>query len=177
MGKAVFLTGKPGIGKTTVLKRVVLALKEKGYNVGGMITSEVREKGERIGFEITDLLTGQKGFLAKLHGEGPRLGKYRVNLKDLVDVGVNAVKLALEKSDIVVVDEVGPMELFSEEFKRVVDEALKSDKPLIGVIHYRAKDPLIEKVKKSKNVTVLEVTIENRDNLPKTVVEILLKRF
>ena len=173
MVKTVFLTGIPGVGKTTAIKRVVLALREKGLIVGGMVTSEVREKGRRIGFEIIDLLTGRKGFLATLHGSGPRLGKYVVNLRDLVEVGVNAIREALEKADVIVIDEVGPMELFSEEFKKAVKEALKSGKPLIGTIHYKARDPLIEAIKRNSNVKIFEVTLENRNNLPETITKAL----
>lgn len=169
MVKKVFLTGTPGIGKTTAIKKVVLALKERGLIVGGMITSEVREKGKRIGFEVTDLLTGKKSFLATLHGSGPKLGKYVVNLKGLVEVGVNAIKEALEKADVIVVDEVGPMELFSREFKSIIEEALKSGKPLLGTIHYKVKDSLIEAIKKNPNIKIFEVTLKNRDDIPKII--------
>lgn len=173
MNRIIFLTGRPGIGKTTALKNIVSILREKGYVVGGIITSEVREAGRRIGFEITNLMNNRKGWLANLHGVGPRLGKYRVNLKDLVDVGVNALEEAIKEADVIVIDEIGPMELFSEEFKKVVEKALESGKPLVGTIHFRAKDPLIEKIRKNKNVKILEVTLENRRFLHWRVAELL----
>ena len=76
MSKAIFLTGSPGIGKTTVLMSAVDALKKKGYRVGGMISSEVRIGGSRVGFEIINLLTGQRGMLANINQrEGSQVGK------------------------------------------------------------------------------------------------------
>ncbi|RLG92544.1 MAG: hypothetical protein DRO36_01175 [Candidatus Hecatellales archaeon] len=174
MVKKVFLTGVPGVGKTTVIKRVVSALKDRGMVVGGMLTFEVRKEGKRIGFEVIDVLTGKKGFLATLQGSGPKLGKYVVNLKDLVEVGVEAIRRALREADVVVVDEVGPMELFSNEFRETVKTALDNIKPLLGTVHYRARDTLIDSIKKNPNVKIFEVTFKNRDNLPEKLVRLLL---
>ena len=75
----LLLTGKPGVGKTTVLMKAVSALKEKGYRVGGIISREVREDKTRVGFEILDLSSGRRGWLARVNKEhGPQVGKYSV---------------------------------------------------------------------------------------------------
>jgi len=170
--KFVFLTGQAGIGKTTVLKKIIESLRKEGFMVGGLKTDEIREKGSRIGFEITNVLTGRKGTLAHVSRvEGPKFGKYRVNLRDLIDVGVGALKQAAEKAEVIVIDEVGPMELLSCEFKRAVRKAVNSGKPLVGTIHYNARDPLIDTIRLSKDVTIIEVTRENRDDLHVTVVK------
>jgi nucleoside-triphosphatase len=103
------------------LLRVVEAMKAKGYSVGGMVTRDVRTSGTRVGFEITDLSSGNRGWLASVHERrGPHVGKYRVNIDDLNELGVKAVLNACEKLDVVIVDEVGPMELFSEKFREAV---------------------------------------------------------
>lgn len=174
MTRKVFLTGKPGVGKTTIVERVVSMLRSKGFKIGGMVTFEVREGGVRKGFMVTDILTGKKGVLAWVGGSGPKIGKYTVNLKDLEEIGVNAIKLALADADIVVVDEVGPMELFSDNFRSITKALIKADKPVIGVVHYKVKDPLIESIKKNPDVKVFEVSVENREFLPKKVLDILL---
>lgn len=125
MKRILLLTGSPGVGKSTTLLRAVEILKNRGYRVGGIITREVREKGSRVGFELIDLTSNRRGWLAHVKQKtGPRLGKYRVNLEDLNSIGVSAILEAVEKCDIIAVDEIGPMELFSEPFKEAVMKAV-----------------------------------------------------
>jgi nucleoside-triphosphatase len=170
--RILLLTGNPGVGKTTVLLKVVDALKARGYSVGGMISREVRSSGERVGFEILDLSSNKRGWLAHVNQpDGPRVGKYRVNLNDLEGIGVNAILKAVEECDVVAIDEIGPMELFSERFKEAVKRAVESGKLVIGVIHWKARDRLMEEVKKREDGGIIEVTLENRNKQQETVVE------
>ncbi len=162
----IFVTGRPGIGKTSVLLRAVSALKTMGYKVGGMISREVREGGVRVGFEVVDFYTGQRGWLAHVNQPvGPQVSKYRVNLNDLDAIGANSILHAIANADIVVVDEIGPMELFSAAFKEAVFQAIKSNKPMLGTIHHKAQDPLITAIKTREDAEILEVTFENRGSL------------
>ncbi|MGB9756831.1 MAG: nucleoside-triphosphatase, partial [Candidatus Bathyarchaeales archaeon] len=127
--RVLLLTGSPGIGKTTVLLKVVEALKGKGYSVGGMISREVRSCGARVGFEILDLCSNRRGWLAHVNQKvGPQVGKYRVNLNDLDGVGAEAILKAVRECDVIAVDEIGPMELFSERFRVAVGKAFESGK-------------------------------------------------
>jgi len=101
--------------------KTVDALKERGYTVGGMISREVREGGTRIGFEILDLASSRRRWLAHINQKtGPKVGKYRVNIEDLNTVGAQAIIEAVEKCELIVIDEIGPMELVSEKFKEAV---------------------------------------------------------
>jgi len=168
--RAIFLTGRPGVGKTTALLKAVELLKAEGARVGGMVSREVREGGVRVGFEIIDLATGRRGWLAHVRQrEGPRLGKYRVNLRDLEEVGVGAILSAIEEADLIVIDEVGPMELFSPKFVEAVRRALACGKPVLGTIHYRARGPLLDEVRRSPFVRIITVDLSNRDELPERV--------
>jgi len=170
-----FVTGRPGVGKTTVLLKVIEGMKVKGFNVGGMISREVRSKGSRIGFEVVDIASGKKGWLAHIKQPvGPKIGKYRVNLNDLNSVGVRAILNALEQADVTVIDEIGPMELYSKEFIEAVEKALKSPKPIIGTVHFRVRHPLIDHLKKRDDSEILEVTPNNRERLHKLIIGNLL---
>jgi len=173
LGKHVLLlTGRPGVGKTTVLLKVVNALKAKGYSVGGMISREVRSYGERAGFEVSDLGSGRRGWLAHVNQpNGPSIGKYRVNLEDLNNIGVEAIVKAVENCDVITVDEVGPMELFSERFREAVRRAVDCGKLVVGVVHWKARDRLIEEVKAREDAEVIVVTMENRDKLHEVLTE------
>lgn len=173
--KIWFITGRPGIGKTTVLLRVVEGLRAEGFKVGGMISREVRKLGARVGFEVLDIASGRRGWLAHIRQPvGPKIGKYRVNLKDLNSVGVKAILDALENADVIAIDEIGPMELYSEEFIEAVRKALESDKPLVGTVHFRVRHPLIDHLKGRKDSEILEVNIQNRARLHKLIIGNLL---
>lgn len=169
--RVLLLTGSPGVGKTTVLLRVVESLKAKGYSVGGMVSREVRSDRTRIGFEILDLGSGRRGWLAHVNQKvGPRLGKYRVNLEDLDNIGANAIVSAAENFDVVVIDEIGPMELFSEKFRGAVRKAVEGGKLVVGVVHWKVRDRLIDEVKSREDTEVILVTSENRDKLDETII-------
>jgi nucleoside-triphosphatase len=168
----LLLTGNPGVGKTTVLMKTVNTLKEKGYTVGGMISSEVREDSSRIGFEILDLSTFRRGWLAHInHKNGPHVGKYRVNIESLQNIGAQAITRAAERCDVIAIDEIGPMELFSEKFKEAVQKALESPKLVLAVIHWKANDALIREAKNRKDAETTTVTMGNREKIHKTLFE------
>jgi nucleoside-triphosphatase len=170
--RLLLLTGSPGVGKTTVLLRVVESLKAKGYSVGGMLSREVRSDGVRVGFEVLDLSNGRRGWLAHVNQpSGPQVGKYRVNLEDLNSIGAEAIMEAVDKCDVIAIDEVGPMELFSEKFKEAVKRAVQCGKVVVGIVHWKARDRLIEEVKKREDTEVILVTSENRNKLHETIVE------
>jgi nucleoside-triphosphatase len=123
----LLITGSPGVGKTTVVTKTVNLLKERGFSVGGMLSREVREGGARVGFEIIDLSSLKRGWLAYFNQKtGPQVGQYRVNINDLEGVSVRTILEAVENCDIVAIDEIGPMELFSEKFRDAARKALES---------------------------------------------------
>ena len=168
MSPKIFLTGPPGVGKSSVLLKLVEALENRGFQVGGMITREAREGGVRIGFKVTDVLTEREGWLATAREPfGPRVGKYGVNLEGLEGIGVQAITSALQdpKTKVVVIDEVGRMELLSVAFKTAVRQGIASTKILIGTIHYRANDQLIREIKSTREVKIITVTKDNRSAL------------
>lgn len=170
--RLLFLTGNPGIGKTTVLLRTVEALKAKGYSVGGMISREVRSCGARVGFEILDLGSSRRGWLAHINQKsGPQVGRYRVNMEDLDGIGAEAIVRAVEGFDMVAIDEIGPMELNSERFREAVRRAVESGKLVVGVVHWKARDRLIDEVKKREDAEVIVVRHENRNKLQQTITE------
>jgi nucleoside-triphosphatase len=168
--RVLLLTGNPGVGKTTVLIKTVDALKAKGYSVGGMISREAREDNVRVGFEILDLTNSKHGWLAQVNQKtGPQVGKYHVNLEDLENIGAQAIMQAIEKCDVIAIDEIGPMELFSQKFKQAVTKALESQKLVLSVVHLKAKDPLITLAKQREDTEIFTVTLANRDKLAEQI--------
>jgi len=171
------ITGKPRIGKSTIIKAVIKSLKAKGIAVGGMLTADIREGGRRVGFSIEDINTGVKGILAhvQLYQRGPKVkvGKYVVNLTDLDALGANSIKNALARPDpiIIIVDEIGPMELKSKKFIEAVEEAIESGRSMLVSVHQKSEHELVRKVK--KEFETFEVTEENRDEIANYILYIL----
>lgn len=172
MKRLLLITGRPGIGKTTVLLNAANELQNKGFRVGGMLSRDIREKGSRMGFEIVNFTSGQRGWLAHVNQpSGPQVSKYRVNLNDLDQIGVKAIKSALKEAEVVVIDEIGPMELFSSAFKQAIKDAIDSRKLVLGVIHHSAHDPVINSVKNRNDAEIFEVTMENRHQLHNLLIQ------
>jgi nucleoside-triphosphatase len=170
--RVLILTGNPGVGKTTVLARTVSTLRGRGVSVGGMFSREVREGAARVGFEIVDISSAKVGWLAQMNQKkGPQVGKYHVNLNDLESIGVQAIKNAVDDSDVVAIDEIGPMELFSQKFKEAAQKALESNKLVIAVVHWKAQDKLVTEAKGRNDAEVFNVTNDNRETLHETIVE------
>jgi len=170
MGRTILLTGRPRVGKTTIIKEVVGKLPSPA---GGFYTEEMRERGRRQGFKIVTL-DGQEGILAHVSIKSPlRVSKYGVNLADLEEIGVKAIREAVAHRDYVVIDEIGKMELFSQAFKDAVWEAIHSDKPVLGTIT-RSSHSWANRVKTLPQVTVIEVTEANRNQLAPQVLNLLL---
>lgn len=172
LSRILLVTGSPGIGKTTVVEKAVEELVGRGFKVGGMITREVRKGGTRVGFEIRDLSSGRKGWLAHVDQPfGPRISKYRVNLEDVEKIGARAIQDAVLAADVVVIDEIGPMELFSQPFRSSLMEAIRCEKPILASIHHRARGPFVGNITNRSDVEVIEVTFDNRDRLPRLIAE------
>ena len=168
----IFLTGEPGCGKTTAIKKIHALLTARGMKVGGVVSGEIREKGVRVGFSLEDLASHETGILAHVaQTEGPPIGRYRVNLADLERIAVKAIEHAIVEADVVMVDELGPMELNSMPFILIVQRALATPKHLVGTIHKRASHHLVAGIKSNPLYQVLEVTSSNRDELPKLVIQ------
>jgi len=179
LGKRIWLlTGEPGSGKTTALMKIVNAVRAKGYSIGGVIAVEKRIRGVRVGFEVVDLLSGNRDTLASVeYKTGPRVGKYRVNLKALSDLAAKALTEAIQHCDLIVCDEIGPMEMASPEFRRAVREVVNSGKPMIGVIHKRIRDPIADELRTSADVEVMEIDIYRSEEVVSKILEAVLNQL
>jgi nucleoside-triphosphatase len=161
MTKKVLLTGRPGCGKTTLVKRVV---NELALPAGGFYTEEIRGRGGRVGFKLITL-DGKETVFAHVDFKAPqRVGKYGLDLAALETFGVKAICEALQVGQLVVIDEIGPMEIRSAIFRDVVNGALSSGASMLGTISARSL-PFTDAIKERADVTVIEVRQDNRGQL------------
>ncbi len=161
MPTAYLLTGMPGSGKTSLIRQAIQGLKDKA---GGFYTEEIRVQGIRRGFRIVTL-TGETALLAHVDTRGPfRVSKYGVDVEGLDKVGVTALQKASQQSEIVVIDEIGKMELFSDKFKTVVLDIIESRKKVLGTIMLKS-DPWADAVKQKAQVKLITVTRNNHSQV------------
>ncbi len=167
MKKACLLSGGPGVGKTTIIKQAIGNLQGKA---GGFFTEEIRAGGVRQGFRIVTL-DGQSATLAHIDIKSPyRVSKYGVDIEGLDRVGVSALREATRECDLVVVDEIGKMELFSPYFKEAVLEAINSEKRVLGTIMLTSH-PWADRIKQHPNVALISVTRVNQRQVLEQVLE------
>lgn len=153
MKTVYLLTGRPGTGKTSLVRQTVAELKGKA---GGFYTEEIRVQGTRLGFKLITL-DGQEAVLAHVDFQSRyRVGKYGVDVDALERVGVPALAEAIKQRDVIVIDEIGKMELFSNRFREVVLEAIQSGKPVLGTIMLNPH-PWADEVKRQPQVRLVEV--------------------
>jgi nucleoside-triphosphatase len=174
MSNNFLITGRPGSGKTSVIKEAVEILRGRGFKPGGLYCPEIREGGQRLGFKMVDLMTGEERILAHVdQPTGPQVSKYRVNVENIDAMSELAIGRALREADFIVVDEIAPMEMHSDGFRRAVLAALDSPKPLLAVIHQRTMTGFIGAIKSMSDVRLFEVTPNNREKLPSLLAELV----
>jgi nucleoside-triphosphatase len=158
------IEGRPGTGKTTVALRLAERLEADGVPVSGFVTEELREGRRRVGFELRTL-DGERGMLAHVDFKGgPRVGRYGVRLDDLERLAVPRIAGAREDC-VVIVDELGKMELASEPFREAVLELLDRPVTVIATVH-AFRHPFTDALKRRPGVALVRLTQRNRDRLP-----------
>jgi len=170
-GHVLLLTGQPGVGKTTLLRRVAAALSKR--RLGGFTTEEVRERGQRVGFRIAPH-GGRARLMAHVNLEGPpRVGRYGVDIAAVDAVTEEA--LALDPAvSVYLVDEIGKMECLSPRFVSRMRALLDSDRPLVASVALRGGG-FIEEAKARHDVALWEISQRNRDALVQSILAWLEK--
>jgi len=157
------LTGRPGVGKTTVIIRLAALL---GGKAVGFYTAELRAGERRVGFEVATL-GGKRAVLAHVDfASGVRVGKYGVRPESLAAaLGEISAALADRVDKYILIDEIGKMELLSDAFRHLVWQTLESPFPVVATI-LAGPNPFADAVRRRRDVRLIKVTPANRDNLP-----------
>jgi nucleoside-triphosphatase THEP1 len=158
--KSRFLvSGLPGSGKTTLIEKLLM---ESKVTSCGFVTREIREDGRRVGFTILGL-SGKEETLAHVGIESDhRVGKYGVDiaaLERIIDT-----EFSDDRSQLVVIDEIGKMELFSQRFQSLINRLWRSDRPVVATI-MSARNTFCDRIKADKNSVILKLKRDNREDV------------
>jgi nucleoside-triphosphatase len=168
----LLLEGRPGIGKTTVARRLVALLQEAALSVGGFTTSELRTSGRREGF-VVEAASGAREVLAHVGLPGPpRVGRYGVDLAAFERVALSALGDP-ERGGVVVVDELGKMELASAAFRAAVVGLFGRDVAVVATVQL-VRHRFTDALKRRPDIRVVRVTEATRDALPERLMQRLV---
>jgi nucleoside-triphosphatase len=165
----ILLEGRPGVGKTTLAIAVVDALADRGVELSGFTTKELRERGRRVGFLIEAIGGGREVMAHVDYSEPPTVGKYGVDLEALEQVALPALD---KRSEVLVIDELGKMELHSQALCDAVTAAMQEDGNVVATVQATAH-PFTDPLKSRDDVSVIQVTRANRDDLRARVIAAL----
>ena len=174
------ITGMPSVGKTQTLVKIIEKVEKSGYKIEGMITEPIIEHKKRVGFYVEDWQTKDRAVFAHVDIDSKdKVGKYGVDLHALETIGVTAIEKAInsEEIDIIIIDEIGKMEMLSERFCEVVIDALDSDKPIMVTLHKKSRTPLLQDIRRRDDIRILEVTAVNRNLLPYKIEKIMAEKL
>ena len=157
----ILLTGRPGCGKTTLIRKVISRFPGP---MAGFYTQEIRFAGVRAGFELLTL-DGQRAVMAHVDiRSSHRVGKYGVYIGVLDELAVPALYQGLDENGLLIIDEIGPMEILSHHFRQAVMDVLQSPVRVLGSI-VRRSIPFTDAIKSRPNIELIDVRLDNREQL------------
>lgn len=160
----ILLTGEPGVGKSTLVQKVVAELT---IPVSGIVAKEIRDsQHNRVGFEAVNFKGERRTFAHKTDIQSSLCvgGKYFVDLDAIENFVVPEISSELANTGVMIIDEIGRMQAFSQVFLDTVAELLENQTAVLGTI---VKDPESWSIefKEHHNVVLVQVTTENRNEI------------
>ena len=185
------ITGLPRSGKSAVMEKVLSMLKEERGRelsarnlageteiIGGICTEPILENGERLGYKIRDLVTGDEAEIAhKSIDSRLRVLGYGLNTAELERVAIPAIQHAIDNCEVIVIDEIGKFAVESEAFVNSVRTALEVDKPTLLTLHKKSRHPLLQDIRRRDDGRILEVTPVNRALLPYKIHKLMRETY
>jgi nucleoside-triphosphatase len=160
MRNKILLTGEPRVGKTTALKKIIQRIGET--NCIGFYTEEIRNEFDRIGFDCVSL-DGRRARIADINFKSDiRMGRYGIDIEAFEDIALKAINTSLSSNKVIIIDEIGPIQLLSTKFKQEIYNILASPNWVVGTIFYN-KHPDADEIKKAPGIKLFRVTSECRD--------------
>jgi len=160
----IIVSGKPRQEMSNLILALITELRLKNKWTGGITTPEIIKDGESVGFKMIDINTNESKTIARIKGKGKKVGKYHVDIENLNYI-VSKFRSHIDTADVIIIDEIGKIELISEEFKRMVEEVFMLDKPIIAVVNVTE----VERFRKVGNI--LKLNKNNSEKVKQNILE------
>jgi len=175
----ILITGPPRCGKTTLVSQISSELKEMGKNTFGFITTEVKKGQKRIGFRAIDINSKNECWLSRKTNKKTQymVGSYNV----FVDEFEQFLKKCFENfsidnsNNLIIIDEIGKMELYSKKFISVISEIFKSNNSILATIGQKLRHPIKEMLLQMKDIKLCNLNRNNFDEIKSDLIQMLLE--
>ena len=181
MTSKILITGPPKCGKSTLISKLIEHYSKKNYIVRGFTTPEIKEKNNRIGFDIFDIFSGKKGKLARIGSYKTRfkLGKYSIFIEEFEEMIKESLENLISSSetakpvDLICLDEIGKMELFSEKFQALIKKLFQSNISIIATIGQKIQHPVKDYILNLPGVFLFNLTRQNQQMIYDKIVSLI----
>ena len=172
------VTGRKGTGKTKVINTLHYRLLSDNISMGGILTRDIKNYGKRTGIEIQNISTGMNYEIANINRKtGPRLQKFRINLENIDNYAIKELQDSSVNTDLIIIDMIGPMELFSIKFCELIRELVKQDKRILCVIQTKYNHPIIKEIKKLKNLSLHDLNEKHKDEVIDSIYKSIIEEI
>ncbi|MFX0042807.1 MAG: NTPase [Candidatus Hodarchaeota archaeon] len=175
MNKKILITGLPRSGKSTLIVKLIEYFSDHNYTIHGFLTPEVRKEGNRIGFDFEDVNSKEIGKLARIgnYNTKYKLGRYCIFIEEFENLISKLENLVFHKRELLVIDEIGKMELFSKKFQNLITNFFSSNIKIIATIGQRMQHPLKDFLLKMPEVVLFTLTRQNHQEIFKKIIAII----
>ncbi|MFX1315258.1 MAG: NTPase [Promethearchaeota archaeon] len=175
MIRKVLITGPPRSGKSTLIIKLIDYFSKSKYKIQGFLTPEVRRNKNRIGFDIEDISSRERGKLSRIgdFNTNYKLGRYSIFIKEFEKIISKLEDIESKKVDLIIIDEIGKMELFSKKFQDLINKLFHSDMKIIATIGQRIQHPLKDSLLKISELVLFTLTSQNHQEIFKKIITII----
>ena len=175
MNTKILITGPPRSGKSTLIAKLIEYFSNKQTTIYGFLTPEVREGNRRIGFDVEDISTKERGKLARISKTNSdyRLGKYSVSIDDLEQIISNIEDIRFTEGDLLIIDEIGKMELFSAKFRNFILNIFSSNLTVVATIGITVKHPIKDHLLHIPDVSLFNLDHKNFQNIFQEIISLI----
>ena len=173
MNQEILITGPPRCGKSTLISKLIEYYTiKKNYTIYGFLTPEVKKSGNRIGFDIVDIFSGDRSQLARVGDFKTKfkLGKYSIFIDEFENYLETTLLLEKKKVDLIIIDEIGKIELFSKKFQDFIKRIFSLDIAILATIGLKLKHLIKNYLLNLPTVQLLNLNRQNFQTILQKVI-------